>query len=80
MNLYKINNYDKSFVQKNMMGPNSTMLLEELTEKLSLKPGMRVLIWGVEKDLLPFFLPKNSDFRYSRWIYGYPPQKIIKIS
>ena len=59
MNLHKINNYDKSFVQKNMMGPNSMMLLEELTEKLSLKPGMRVLDLGCGKGLTSIFLAKE---------------------
>lgn len=71
MNLYKINNYDKSFVQKNMMGPNSMMLLEELTEKLSLKPGMRVLDLGCGKGLTSIFLAKEFGlqvFALDLWI------------
>ena len=71
MNLYKINNYDNSFVQKNMMGPNSMMLLEELTEKLSLKPGMRVLDLGCGKGLTSIFLAKEFGlqvFALDLWI------------
>jgi hypothetical protein len=37
---YRTKNYDKLFIDENMMGPNSMLLLEELVDGLPLKPGM----------------------------------------
>ncbi|WP_246321260.1 hypothetical protein [Paenibacillus germinis] len=34
---------DKEFIRANLMGPRSIIMVEELTENLSLKKGMRVL-------------------------------------
>ena len=34
------------FLNENMMGPNAWLMAEELTEKLPLKKGMRVLDLG----------------------------------
>ena len=42
-----------------MMGPNSIKILEEMSESLSLKPGMRVLDLGCNKGLTSIFLAKE---------------------
>jgi len=56
---YKTKNYDKLFLNENMMGPNSMLLLEELIDGLPLKPGMRVLDLGCAKGLTSVFLAKE---------------------
>ena len=38
MDFPRTGKYDKDFLKKNMMGPNSMMILEELLEKVPLKP------------------------------------------
>ena len=38
--------FDKAFLDENMMGPCSAVLVDELTKDLPLKPGMRVLDLG----------------------------------
>ena len=55
----KSEKYDKLFIANNMMGPNSMWLLEEVCEKLDLKPGMRVLDMGCGKGLTSIFLAKE---------------------
>ena len=65
-------NMNKDFLKPNMMGPNSMMILEELLEKVPLKPGMRVLDLGCGKRIdFCFPLQKNMECRFSRWICGF---------
>jgi cyclopropane fatty-acyl-phospholipid synthase-like methyltransferase len=51
--------YDKQFVSDNLMGPNALKMVEELTSKLDLHPGMRVLDLGCGKGLTSIFLAKE---------------------
>lgn len=55
----KAQKYDKQFVEENMMGPNSMILLEQICESLNLKPGMRVLDMGCGKGITSIFLAKE---------------------
>jgi len=67
----KSEKYNKQFVTENMMGPNSMWLLEEVCEKLDLKPGMRVLDMGCGKGLTSIFLAKEygvTVFANDLWI------------
>lgn len=62
MNSYpKTEKYDKNFVAENMMGPNSLKILEELTNDLPLKNGMRILDLGCGRGLTSIFLAKEFD-------------------
>lgn len=47
------------FLNENMMGPNAWMIAEELTEKLHLKKGMRVLDLGCGQGLTSIFLAEK---------------------
>lgn len=51
--------YSKDFLNQNMMGPNSMLILEELTENLPIKKGMRVLDLGCGRGLTSVFLAKE---------------------
>ena len=51
--------YDPDWVLKGWMGPNVLWLTEWLTEKMELKPGMRVLDMGCGKALSSIFLAKE---------------------
>ena len=42
----KTDKYDKTFLQSNMMGPNSMRILEELLKDVKLKKEMKVLDLG----------------------------------
>ncbi len=55
----KSETYDKAFINENLMGPNPLKMLEELTDKLDLQPGMRVLDLGCGKGLTSIFLAKE---------------------
>lgn len=55
----KVDKYDKSFIDENMMGPNSMLVLEEMVESLGLKKGMRVLDIGCGRGLTSIFLSKE---------------------
>ena len=55
----KSETYDKAFINENLMGPNPLKMLEELTDKLDLRPGMRVLDLGCGKGLTSIFLAKE---------------------
>ena len=56
MNFTKSNQYDKQFVRENLMGPNPLKIVEELTDNLDLRSGMRVLDLGCGKGLTSIFL------------------------
>ncbi len=59
MNFSKAYNYDKNFIDENMMGPNSLLILEELMENVHLKEGSRVLDLGCGRGLTSVFLAKE---------------------
>ena len=71
MDFPRTGKYDKDFLKKNMMGPNSMMILEELLEKVSLKPEMKVLDLGCGNGLTSIFLAKEYGvqvFALDLWI------------
>lgn len=51
--------YDPHWVRKHSMGENVLFNLESLTEKIPLKPGMRVLDLGCGKAISSIFLAKE---------------------
>ena len=51
--------YDPAWVLKGWMGPNVLWLTEWLSEKMDLKPGMRVLDMGCGRALSSIFLAKE---------------------
>jgi len=53
--------YELDWMMDNMMGPNALWLMESLTERLHLEPGMRVLDMGCGKALSSIFLAKEFD-------------------
>jgi SAM-dependent methyltransferase len=55
--------YDPEWVLKGWMGPNVLWLTEWLSEKMDLKPGMRVLDMGCGKALSSVFLAKEFGAR-----------------
>ena len=59
MKFLKSEKYDNDFLKENMMGPNSIKLLEDLTSKITLRKGMRVLDLGCGKGLTSIFLAKE---------------------
>ena len=52
-------NYDPRWVLANQMGPNSLWLTESLCERMTLKPGMRVLDMGCGTAMSSIFLAKE---------------------
>ena len=71
MDFPRTGKYDKDFLKKNMMGPNSMMILEELLEKAPLKPEMKVLDLGCGNGLTSIFLAKEYGvqvFALDLWI------------
>ena len=40
---------DKRFLSQNFMGPNATLMLDEITQSIELMKGMRVLDLGCGK-------------------------------
>lgn len=71
MEFKKTAKYDKQFLNENMMGPNSMIILEELLQQVPLKPGMRVLDLGCGNGLTSIFLAKEYSvevFALDLWI------------
>ena len=63
--------YDPEWLCKNEMGPCSLWLCEFLMEKMTLKPGMRVLDMGCGKGMTSIFLAKEygvTVFANDLWI------------
>lgn len=63
--------YDECFLKENMMGPNAMKIIEEVSESLNLKKGMRVLDLGCGKGLTSIFLAKEygvTVFATDLWI------------
>jgi cyclopropane fatty-acyl-phospholipid synthase-like methyltransferase len=68
---YIADNYDKNFIDQNMMGPNSIVILEDLLENKNLDEDMRVLDLGCGKALSSIFLAKEYGvqvFAVDLWI------------
>jgi len=68
---YKADTYEKSFIDQNMMGPNSMVILEELLETIDLNANMRVLDLGCGRALSSIFLAKEFSaqvFAVDLWI------------
>lgn len=64
-------NFSKEFLALHMMGPNSLIIIEELTHLLPLKKGMRVLDLGCGKGLTSIFLAKKYGvqvFAVDLWV------------
>jgi cyclopropane fatty-acyl-phospholipid synthase-like methyltransferase len=55
----RANAYDPDWVMDCQMGPNALWLLEWLTERMDLKPGMRVLDLGCGKAMTSVFLARE---------------------
>lgn len=51
--------YDPEWVFANQMGPNALWLTESLCERMTLKPGMRVLDMGCGRAMSSIFLAKE---------------------
>ncbi len=71
MNFPKSKQYNEEWVNKNLMGPNALWLVELLSEKLHLKPGMKVLDLGCGTALTSIFLAKEfgvTVFACDLWI------------
>lgn len=71
MNYLKSKQYDNEFIQENMMGPNSMIILENLLEDVPLTSNMRVLDLGCGKGLTSIYLAKEYGvqvFAVDLWI------------
>ncbi|WP_035571524.1 SAM-dependent methyltransferase [Halonatronum saccharophilum] len=55
----RVNNYDQKWIDENRMGPNPLYGLEDLTNQMDLKEGMRVLDLGCGKAMTSIFLAKE---------------------
>ena len=55
----KSDRYDAALVAENLMGPSSLKMIEELTDGLDLRPGMKVLDLGCGKGLTSIFLARE---------------------
>lgn len=71
MTLLKHHLFETDFLQKNMMGPNAVLLLEELLGNMLLRKGMRILDLGPGTGLTSIYLAKMYDaevFAVDLWI------------
>jgi len=62
---------DETFLMENMMGPNCLRHIEDLAEKVTVKPGSRVLDLACGKGLTSIFLATEYDvtvFAADLWI------------
>ena len=53
--------YSESFINDNMMGPNSMLILEELLGNVKLKKGMKILDLGCGRGLTSIFLASEYE-------------------
>ena len=63
--------FNKKFLEENMMGPCSPVILEELLEQVEMRPGMRVLDLGCGRGLTSVYLAKKYSaqvFAVDLWI------------
>ena len=59
----RTNAYDPAWIIANQMGPHPLWLLESLTERITLHPGMRVLDLGCGTALTSIFLAREFGVR-----------------
>lgn len=79
MKFPRTSKHDPSFVAENMMGPpNPLKLLEQLSESMNLRPGMRVLDLGCGRGLTSLFLAR--EFGVQVFAYGSTPRKTLRAS
>ena len=57
--LRRSDNFDSGFIMDNLMGPNVIKIAEEMSERLVLKKGMKILDLGCGKALSSIFLAKE---------------------
>lgn len=55
--------YEREFLSKNMMGSNSVIILDELSQSLPLKEGMKVFDLGCGNGLTSIFLAREFGVR-----------------
>lgn len=68
---HRTEKYDKHFLSQNFMGPNAILMLDEITQNIELKQGMRVLDLGCGTGLTSVFLAKEygvQAFAVDLWI------------
>lgn len=53
--------FNKEFILRNLMGPNSIRIVDELTSGIKLNKGMRVLDLGCGTGLTSFYMAKKFD-------------------
>src|SRR5689334_1466223 len=51
--------YEPTWMLENLMGPNAVWLTEALTERMELRPGMRVLDLGCGRAISSIFLARE---------------------
>ena len=81
MNFSKSKKYAQSFINENMMGPNSMKMLEELLQSVKIEKGMRILDLGCGKGLTSVFLAKEFGaqvFATDLWIGATENYELIK--
>ncbi len=81
MNFSKSKKYAQSFINENMMGPNSMKMLEELLQSVKIEKGMRILDLGCGKGLTSVFLTKEFGaqvFATDLWIGATENYELIK--
>lgn len=81
MKFLKSNKYNKTFINENLMGPNSMKMLEELLQSVKLEKGMRVLDLGCGKGLTSVFLAKEFGvqvFATDLWVGATENYKTFK--
>lgn len=64
-------NLDKEYIENHMMGPNSIVIVDELTQNVNFKKGMRVLDLGCGMGLTSIYLAQKFDvevFAVDLWI------------
>lgn len=72
--------YDPRWLIRNVMGPNPLWLLEELTARMPLRPGMRVLDLGCGKAVTSIFLAR--EFGVTVWaadLWVAPTENLARI-
>ena len=72
--------YDPHWIVDNLMGPHALWLAEYLSEKIPLKPGMRILDLGCGKALTSIFFAKEFGVHVTAadlWIKPHDNQKRI---
>lgn len=67
--------YDRAWVAENWMGPNALWLMESLSTRVELRPGMRVMDLGCGKAMTSIFLAKEFDVQVWATDLWIPPKE-----